>query len=149
MESFDREKARRVWDRVTGGCDRSPDPDVLNALMCHELTDAATLTRLSKQIGGRGGDLLRLARQCRQRAGSLRGICAMAGQAHPCPAIPMPAVTTAGGALRKCYVNSFHRMREYERMSADPDYGPVFQTMAATTRRQCAALLELIGKTEP
>ena len=148
MESFDQEKARRVWDRVTGGCDRGPEPDALNALMCRELTDAAVLTRLHKQIGGRGGDLLRLAHQCRQRAGYLRGICAMMGQSRPCPAVPMPAMTTAGSALRKCYVNFHHRMREYEALSADPDYGPVFQNMVNTTRHQCAVLLELIGKTE-
>ena len=148
MESFDQEKARRVWNRVTGGCDHSPDPDALNALMCQELTDAAVLIRLRKQIGGRGGDLLRLARQCRQRAGYLRGVCTMMEQSRPCPAVPMPAVTTAGGSLRKCYVNSLHRMQEYERMSGDPDYGPVFQSMSDTARHQCAALLELIGKTE-
>ena len=146
MESFDQQKARRVWDRVTGGCDRGPDLDALTALMCQELTDAAVLTRLAKQIGGRGGDLLRLARLCRQHAGYLRGICAMMGQNRTHPAVPVPAMTTAGSALKKCYANALYRMRKYDGMSADPDYGPVFQSMADTTRHQCAVLLELIGK---
>ena len=148
MESFDQEKARRVWDRVTGEQGSSLDSNTLTALMTQELTDAATLTRLSKQIGGRGGDLLRLARQCQQHAGYLRGICAMICRTPPGPAVPTPTVTTAVGALQKCYVNSLHRMRGYEVMSSDPDYGPVFQKMAAAEQNQCATLLDLIGKVE-
>lgn len=148
MESFDQEKARRVWARVHSGPECAPDPDTLTALLSQELTDAAVLTRLAKQIGGRGGDLLRLARQCRQHAGYLRGICTMIRRDYSNPAVPAPTVTTAGGALRNCYVNSLHRIQEYENRSADPDYGPVFRKMADTTRNQCAALLELIGKVD-
>ena len=148
MESFDQEKARRIWERVNGGQNAAPDPNTLTALMAQELTDAALLARLSKQIGGRGGDLLHLAQGCRQHAGYLRGICAMICKDRPNPAVPTPAVTSASGALRTCYVNCLRRMREYEAMSPDPDYGPVFRNMADTSRHQCAALLELIGKVE-
>ena len=147
MESFDQEKARRVWDRVSGSCSQGPDPDVLTAMLSQELTDAAILTRLIKQLGGRGGDLLRLARQCRQHAGYLRGISAMICRERPDPAVPVPTVSNANSALKSCYVNSLHRMRAYENLSADPDYGPVFRGMAQTSRNQCATLLELIGKT--
>ena len=148
MESFDQEKARRVWDRVNGNCHQEPDFDALNALMCQELTDAAVLLRLSKRIGGRGGDLLRMARHCRQHAGYLRGICSMVHRNCPQPAVPLPADGPPGAALRKCYVNSLHRMREYEKMIPDPEYGPVFRNMAQTMQHHCASLLELIGYAE-
>ena len=147
MESFDQEKARRVWDRVNGSCGQMPDHDALNALMCQELTDAAVLLRLSKRIGGRGGDLLRLSRQCRQHAGYLRGICCMVHQNCPNPAVPLPADAPYSAALRKCYVNSLHRMEAYDRLSSDPEYGPVFRSMAHALQRHCATLLDLIGKT--
>ena len=149
MEAYDREKARRVWDRVNGSCTQEPDLDALTALLCQEQTDAAVLTRLAKKVGGRGGDLLRLARQCRQHAGYLQGICAMIGRDRPHPAIPVPAVATANIALRKCYVNFIYRIREYEKLSPDPDYGPVFRKMADTAHHQCAVLLDLIGKVDP
>lgn len=148
MESFDREKARQVWERVNGSCDRGPDLDALTALLCQELTDAAVLLRLSKRIGGRGGELLGLAHQCRQHAGYLRGICTIVGQGRPRVAVPLPADTTASAALRKCYVNSINRLRHYEQFSSDPDYGPVFHAMTHTAKKQCATLLDLIGKVE-
>ena len=146
MESFDQRKAQRVWDRVNGGRDQAPDTAALTALMSQELTDAAALLRLSKRLGGRGGDLLKLARGCRQHAGYIRGICSIIGGRPGSPAVPAPRKEPPQTALRKCYVNSLHRMREYETRSQDPDYGPVFRKMAATMGSHCATLLELIGK---
>lgn len=146
MESFDQRKAQRVWDRVNGGRDSGLDPAALTALMGQELTDAAACIRLAKRLGGRGGDLLKLARQCQHNAGSLRGICAIISGKAPASAVPVPSEEPAQATLRKCYVNLLRRMKEYESRSQDPDYGPVFKKMAATTGNHCATLLELIGK---
>ncbi len=148
MESYDQSKAQRVWDRVNGIRGNGPDPAALTALMSQELTDAAACIRLAKRIGGRGGDLLKLARQCQQNAGCLRGICAITNRSAPSIAVPTPGEEPAQAILRRCYVNSLHRMREYEALSADPDYGPVFRTMSHAMQRHCASLLELIGKIE-
>jgi hypothetical protein len=106
MEAFDQETIRQVWNRVNSNCAQGPDFDQLRALMCQELTDAATLLQLSKKVGGHGGTLLKLAGQCRQHAGYLRGICTMIGQDQPVPANPPPATVRTIGALQKCYVNS-------------------------------------------
>ena len=144
MESYDPNIQRRVWERVSGGS----ETDDLTPLMAQELTDAATLTRLAKVVGGRGGDLLRLARECRQRAGYLRGIRAMTQGSCPDPAVPTPPVNTPGAALRRCYVNFLCRLRFYELRSPDPEYGPVYQQMTDSLRSQCATLLDLIGKVE-
>ena len=144
MEAYDPNIPRRVWERVSGATEDDP----LTPLMAQELTDAATLTRLAKVIGGRGGDLLRIARQCRQRAGYLRGIRAMTQGSGPEPAVPTPPVITPNAALRRCYVNLLYRLRAYEQRIAHPEYGPVYRQMADTVRAQCAALLDLIGKTE-
>lgn len=148
MEAFDQETIRQVWNRVNSNCAQGPDFDQLRALMCQELTDAATLLQLSKKVGGHGGTLLKLAGQCRQHAGYLRGICTMIGQDQPVPANPPPATVRTIGALQKCYVNSMHRMRAYETLSDDSDYGPVFRKMAAAEQNHCATLLDLIGKAE-
>jgi len=148
MESIDEKLAQRVWDRVNCGRDAGPDADRLTALMSQELTDAAALLRLSKRLGGRGGDLLKLARRCQQHAGYLRGICSIVRGNAPSVAVPVPAESPTRALLRKCYVNSLYRMREYEKMSSSPDYGPVFQNMADAMGSHCATLLELIGKIE-
>ena len=148
MESIDEKLAKRVWDRVNCGRDAGPDADHLTALMSQELTDAAALLRLAKRLGGRGGDLLKLARRCQQHAGYLRGVCAIVNRNTPSVAVPISGEEPAQAVLRRCYVNSLHRVREYEALSRDPDYGPVFQTMSAAMQHHCASLLELIGKIE-
>lgn len=148
MESFDQQKAQRVWDRVNGIRSPGPDLNALTALMSQELTDAAALLRLAKRLGGRGGYLLKLARRCQQHAGYLRGVCAIVNRNTPSVAVPISGEEPAQAVLRRCYVNSLHRMREYEALSRHPDYGPVFQTMSAAMQHHCATLLELIGKIE-
>lgn len=146
MESIDNRKVRRVWDRVQGTGETGADAAALTALLCQERTDAAVFIQLARRLGGRGGPLLELSRQCQQNAGCLRGICTIMTGTPPEIAVPSPAEEPAQSALRKCYVNLLGRMRAYELRSQDPNYGPVFRKMAAAAENSCAAVLELLGK---
>ena len=148
MESIDNEKAQRVWERVRGGGGAVMDTGALAALLSQELSDAAVFTQLARRLGGRGGTLLHLSRQCRQNAGCLRGICVILDGKPPVVAVPAPAEEQTVNALRRCYVNSLGRIHEYESRSRDPDYGLVFRKMSAAMEDQCTALLDLIGKLE-
>ena len=145
MEAFDQQKAQRVWARVNSGDCRPDSPDLV-PLLCQELTDAAALLRLAKRLGGHGGPLLRLSQQCRQRAGYLRGICALTDGSDPAVAVPAMTERNPQAILQKCYVNSLHRLRAYESMASSQDYGPVFQSMARSMGPYSASLLALIGK---
>ena len=145
MESIDPQKAQQIWQRVRG-CDPEIDPTALIPLITQESVDAAICLRLSKRLGGRGGPLLRLARQYHRNAGCLRGICRVLTGAPPATALPALREKPAHILLKECYVNSLGRTFQYERYAEDRDYGPVFRRLAATTREQCVTLLELIGK---
>ena len=146
MESIDEQKARQVWQRVHGTARPHIDPTALIPLIAEETAEAAICLRLAKRLGGRGGPLLQIARQSRQNAGCMRGICAIVNGKPPATPVPPLREEPPQTALRKCYVNSLSKQQTYDSFSTDPDYGPVFAKMAATTRAQCAALLELIGK---
>ena len=146
MESIDEQKARQVWQRVHGAGSPHVDPTALIPLIMQESTDAAICLRLAKRLGGRGGPLLQLSRQCRQNAGCLRGICAIISGKPPLIPVPTPREEPPQTTLKKCYVNSLGRLRKYDGLSVDTDYGPVFEKLASATREHCTVLLELIGK---
>lgn len=146
MEQIDEALARRVWQRVQGHEPSEIDPAALTALMGQELTDAAALLSLGRRLGGRGADAWKLARQCQQHAGCLRGICSLMTGTAPEASVPIPAEEPAQATLRKCYVNFLGRIRAYEARSKDPDFGPVFQQMAQAESALCPILLALAGK---
>ena len=47
--------------------------------------------------------------------------------------------------LRRCYASHMRSLKEYEKRSDDPEYGPVFARLAQQERDQCRTVLELIG----
>ncbi len=145
MEKIDQGMAQRVWQRVQSAPPPAPDPAALAALISGELTDANTCLGLYRQLGGKGGTLLTLAREDQAHAGCLRGICSLAMGKIPETAALSPRSEQPQAALRKCYVNHLARIREYEARSADPSFGPAFQKLAQEERSHCTALLSLLG----
>lgn len=146
METFDPRKTQQIWQRVYDTGAHAPDLCALIPLISQEEADGACCTRLSKRLGGRGNTLLKLAMQYRNNASVLRGICSILSEGSPEVAFPPPREESPLIALKKCYVNSLGRIRQYETLSENRDYGQVFHALAANTREQCVTLLELIGK---
>ncbi len=147
MEQFDREKAKRVWQRVQAG---SPMKEVAmseGALAAAEMGESALYIKLSQRM--RGGDsqvLRKIAMEDRQHAGILRGICRMNGGEN----IPKPGnvlqTGSLGQQLRVCYGRKMQIAAEYEKRMEDGQFGNVFAKLAENERSHCRSLLMLIGK---
>lgn len=153
MEPLDRDLEARVWKRIhgtppphkTGEPEPVPAP-ALTALAAGAAADADTFLKLTRELGGQGGVLLRMARQDQSHAGCIKGICAMtAGKPVPIPSLPHPTGSPAA-TLRRCYANHLQRIREYYRLAEDSSFGPAFEKMAAEEQEHCKQILELMGK---
>lgn len=150
MEQFDNEKAKRVWQRVQSTSAPPPEPGLeLQELIAREAEDAAIYLRLSRQIQGRDGALLRqMYEQELSHASILKGICALnTGRRPTAPTAPVQTAP-AEVLLRRCYGREKQSLAEYERRSNDPQHGSVFRKMAEQEQNHCRILLEILGRLE-
>lgn len=146
MEAFDREKALRVWQRVRG----LPETPDLQALAEEALTDGAALLTLSRRFPDRRGQLLRqLSRQEQAHAGVLKGILAQTRGVAPRIRASAVKLERTESLLRRCREGMRHRLEIYTALSADPDWGKVYGTLAAQEQTQLLRLLELMGAIPP
>lgn len=145
MNTYDPQKAARVWQRVQGQPQEHPHED-LQALIMEQRHTAAIYLQLARQLPGREAAVLqRLNREEQTQAACLRGIYTLITGNTPIvpapPVVPEPPEIT----LRKCYGREMRSLKEYEARSGDPEYGPVFARLADQEREHCRAVLELIG----
>ena len=151
MEHTDNTLSQRVWQRIQNSNDLSRNTSAFSvpeicALAAGEFADAAACLKLSRELGGQGGVLVKLAREDQSHAGCLRGICSIRSGDTPQIANLPPETGTPAAVLRRCYANHLNRLHQYRRMTEDPDFGPAFEKMAAEEQSHCKQLLELLGK---
>ncbi len=145
MERFDTETEDRVWQRAHG--QQPPQPvQSIQALAAAELTEAAALLMLSRQLQGKEKAILkRIYEEDQAHAARLKGIhyftfdLPLAIRAIP------PAPETPVIALRKAYARKLRVLRQYESRFDDPEYGAVYQTLARQEQAHCCLILELVG----
>ena len=147
MQTFDPQKAARVWQRVQSTQPEPVRPDEnLKELIMNEWIAAATYARLSRQLPQAQGQVLqRLSREEHGHGACLRGMYSlMTGE--KCP-VHMPRLTDepAERTLRRCYGLEMRSLKEYEAKANDPEYGHVFAKIAEQEREHCVALLGVIG----
>lgn len=146
METYDPEKAARVWQRVHAKPETRPEGEGLLALIAGEWADAAAYLALSRQCQGRrSAQLRRLFEEEQAHAACLKGIYTLVTGTRPIVRTPLPPPEPMDVALRKCYGREMRCLAEYESRTADPEYGPVFVRLAAQEREHCKLVLELIG----
>lgn len=146
METYDPEKAARVWQRVHASAPAIPDGSSLLALIAGEWTDAATYLYLSHgRQGKEAAALRRLFEEDQSHAACLKGIYTLTTGKRPIVRTPPPVQEPLEIALRRCYGREMRSLAEYEARSSDPEYGPVFARLAAQEREHCRIVLELIG----
>ena len=151
MEQFDREKARRVWQRVQGtAAPPPPEPgEDLRELVARETESAAVYLQLSRQFQGKDSAALRqMSEQEQSHAAILKGICALNTGTRPGISVPHPENGPAEVVLRRCYGREMQSLAEYERRSGDPQYGAVFRKIAEQEQAHCRTVLELLGRLE-
>lgn len=142
MDSYDSEKAARVWQRVYPGGIASLSGESLNAFILQLQQLFATYRHFS----GRSTVLKVLSDKKRDQVACLRGLHILAF--GPCPESRLPQQKTEPflAALRRCYAVEMQLLTQFELHSAAPSHGPVFAALTAEQKAHCNILLKLAGK---
>ncbi len=149
MQTYDPQKAARVWQRVRGesaspASEENPLP--LIELIEQEWTDATTYLHLSRQFEGKKSAALRkMAEQEQAHAACLKGIYCLTSGSRPAIRTAPPVRESAEITLRRCYGREMRCLAEYEARASDAQYGSVFQKLAEQEREHCRLVLELLG----
>jgi len=146
METYDKAKAARVWQRVQGEAAANPTQG-LQGLIAEEWTDAALYLSLSRRVQGHAGAILRKMGQEEQtHMACLKGIYTLQGAGRPeIPAPPPVDNAPVSVLLRRCYGREMRCLAQYEARASDPEYGQVFARIAQQEREHCRQILELLG----
>lgn len=146
METYDKAKAARVWQRVQGEVAANPTQG-LQGLIAEEWADAALYLSLSRRVQGNAGAILRKMGQEEQtHMACLKGIYTLQGTGRPEIPTPTPAEKAPVSLLlRRCYGREMRCLAQYEARASDPEYGQIFARMAQQEREHCRQILELLG----
>ena len=146
METYDKAKAARVWQRVQGEAAEDPTRG-LQGLIAEEWADAATYLALSRRVQGNQSAILRKMGQEEQaHMACLKGIYTLQGTGRPqIPSPPPPDKAPVETILRRCYGREMRCLAQYESRSGHPEYGQIFARMAQQEREHCRQILELLG----
>jgi len=146
METYDKAKAARVWQRVQGEAAANPTQG-LQGLIAEEWTDAALYLSLSRRVQGHAGAILRKMGQEEQtHMACLKGIYTLQGAGRPeIPAPPPVDNAPVSVLLRRCYGREMRCLAQYEARASDPEYGQIFARIAQQEREHCRQILELLG----
>lgn len=87
----------------------------------------------------------RMAREARAQGACLGGIYALVTDLSPERPVPTPDTGTLPIRLKKSYGRAMRLLAACEARSRDPEYGPVFQRLAARQQDHCRKILEIIG----
>lgn len=151
MNTYDQQKAARVWQRVRAEGEQ-PRPDraaELPELIMNEWNMAAIYLQLARQMQPKQAQALQqLSREELAHASCLKGIYTLMTGQRAVTRSPQPEKEPPEVTLRKCYGREMRSLKEYEERSADPEYGHVFSRMARQEQEHCRTLLELLGGLE-
>jgi len=146
METYDKAKAARVWQRVQGEAAANPLQG-LSGMIAEEWADAAIYLSLSRRVQGNASTVLKKMGQEEQaHMACLKGIYTLQGTGRP-DVPPPPPVDHASVStiLRRCYGREMRCLAQYESRADHPEYGQIFARMAQQEREHCRQILELLG----
>ncbi len=146
METYDKAKAARVWQRVQGEAAANPTQG-LPGLIAEEWADAAIYLSLSRRVQGNASAILRkMGQQEQAHMACLKGIYTLQGAGRPdVPSPPPVDKAPVSMILRRCYGREMRCLAQYEARADHPEYGQIFARMAQQEREHCRQILELLG----
>ena len=122
------------------------DGRALPGLMMEMGSSAENYGRLARCFSGWQAEALgRMARESRAQASCIGGICAIVLVEAPKKTAAPPDTGTTVVRLKKAYARAMRMLSACEGYTADPEYGPVFQRLAARQQEHCRKILEIIG----
>lgn len=146
MDTIDKEKAARVWQRVTATTNEGKSLQELTDLITQEWADAATYLHLSRRFQGKeSGALRRMSEQEQAHTACLKGIYTLITGNRPAVRTPPPSQESTDTILRHCYGREMRCLAQYEARISDPEYGQVYARLAEQEKEHCRTILELIG----
>ena len=137
MKEFDPQREARVWQRVKDQTHEKPAPQQNDNLPMRIMEQL--------QLTAGGAVCVRLAREAKAQAVCLKGILILMTGQNSDTGVSQPQISPTDVMLRRCYGKELRLLKTYESRRSDPEYGPVFERMAARGRDHCCTLLELIG----
>ena len=151
MEKLDKELQAKVWQRVQSR-EKLEMPQLgqenLKPMILAAQENLGIYQQLSRQLPGKAGEKIGKLRQGTQSAiACMKGLCRVRGEQVKVPQLPVekePAVR----ALMKCYRRERKLYSDWERLSGDPEYGPVYAVLGRQTGDRCMTLLEVLGGLE-
>lgn len=146
METYDKAKAARVWQRVQGETAANPTQG-LGGLIAEEWSDAAIYLALSRRVQGNAAAILKkMSQEEQSHMACLKGIYTLLGNGRPNIPNP-PAVDKAPVSmiLRRCYGREMRCLAQYEARTQHPEYGQIFARIVQQEREHCRQILELLG----
>jgi hypothetical protein len=146
MDSYDSEKAARVWQRVRSGGE-SLTAESLNAMIAQFLHLSSRYQTLSRQVKPPQSTALKtLSDQKRNQASCLRGLHILL--IGPCPAlrISQTRAEPISTALRRCYTDENQLWTQLRILSDATAHRAVMEAMVAVQRDHCRTIAELIGQ---
>ena len=146
METYDKAKAARVWQRVQGETVANPMQG-LQGLIAEEWADAAMYLALSRRVQGNHSMLLKkMSQQEQSHMACLKGIFTLQGTGRPEIPAPQPIEKASiTMLLRRCYGREMRCLSQYESRMGDPQYGHIFRTLARQEQEHCHMILEILG----
>ena len=150
MDTYDKDMAAKVWQRVLSPQDMGFDAQILPEMIAWEFTDATTYLVLSRRFQGKeSAALRRMFEQEQDHAACLKGLYTLMTGTRPVIHMPPKSQESTETLLRNSYGREMRCLAQYEAGSADPEYGQVFARLAQQEREHCHLILELLGKLKP
>lgn len=147
LDSYDSQKAARVWERVHPGGAQHLSADCLNTMISQLLHLAAVYQALGRQAKPPQSSVLKaLSGQKQTQAASLRGIHILSGGPYPALHIPQVRADPLPAALRRCYATEVQLWTQLRLHGADSVHEPVLEALVAMQQEHCRRVAELIGQ---
>ncbi len=126
---------------------KSEDPTFgLLHLIQEENTDAAIYLQLSRILQASHKEILHTMYQQEQsHAACLSGIYTLMTGSRPHVQAPPIQVESLEGMLRRCYGREMRCLAQYEKKSADPEYGKIFAKLVTQEREHCQMILSILS----
>lgn len=149
MDTYDSEKAARVWQRVRSGGGESLTGESLNAMISQFLHLSTNYQSLSRQVKPPQSTALKmLSDQKRNQASCLRGLHILL--IGPCPPLRISQIRAEplSTALRRCYADENQLWTQLRILSDGTAHSAALAAMVAAQRDHCRSVAELIGQLE-
>ena len=126
--------------------DQQVDSRFLLGVLLETAAAAESFTYLARCFHGRQTEeLCRMARESRAQRACLAGIFTIVTGEPPRHQTTTPDSGTMQTRLKKSYTRALRLLSALDGKRTDPEYGPVFQRLAARQQEHCRKILEILG----